>query len=445
MSDAPTDGQTPPRRHKSRLVSLSLWIGTALLVFAIGALINQIKNRPKPEPEKAPAHLANVAVETVRAQEYIQAVELPARLEADRSVPLAFQIPGRIEEWLVEEGGTVEKGQTIARLNTDELDAALAELQVQLRSAKTQRDLAERDLVRARKLEAENIVAEAEIDIAATAFDQGRIEVERTERAIARIRVSLDRASLTAPFPGRLESHLLETGAVVAIGDPVGVLYDLAHVRALVDVPDRIVPFLDRETQMVGQYVKMVMPGAEQHVKSTFVIPGLPKLTGGHYSSVELPAEIARIAQASDPASNTFRVELRLANPGMALRQGIVGRARIAFLKYPEAVLIPMRSIQVTETGPRVLVAVRTEDREVAEVRAIEPVSIDGDQVFISDGVKPGDRLVVSGAKGVVNGEPIRVLSEDGVTIPLDEVDTGKGPDAQDEGIPEADAGGAAP
>jgi membrane fusion protein (multidrug efflux system) len=280
----------------------------------------------------------------------------------------------------------------------------------------TQRRLAvgraEEALARARVAVAS---AQVQITEAAAARDLAQGRVAEAQAAIASLNVTLKKAKLRAPVSGTLEEHLAEPGEVLAPGTPIARIYDLSHVRAVVNVPDRYVPFLDATNPAVKNYIAHAMPGAEQAVKASVVLPGLPKLTGGAYEGLELAAEVDRIAQAADPLSNTFVVELRLPNPQGALKEGMIVNARIAFLRYGAAVTIPIRAVQVSDAGPRVLVVEERDGTTRAFVRDIEPISIQEDTLLVGSGVAPGDRLVIAGGKGVMNGEEVNVVIADGV------------------------------
>ena len=60
------------------------------------------------------------------------------------------------------------------------------------------------------------------------------------------------------------------------------------------------------------------------------------------------------------------------------------------------------------------LVTVKTEGAQCVEVRDIEAISIRGDKLLIGSGLADGDRLIVAGWKGLVSGEPVNVLIDDG-------------------------------
>lgn len=238
--------------------------------------------------------------------------------------------------------------------------------------------------------------------------------IAELEASIRVLDYKITQGELKAPFSGRLDEHLVQPGEMVSPGEPLAKIYDLKFLRVALNVPDRYVAFLDSSNEGAQLFVKMNMPNAQQRIRAKLIVPGLPQLTGGTSSGIELEAQIARIAQSSDPESNTFRVELRLPNPKGALKHGIIVRSRIEYLYYPDAVIIPVKAVQVTDAGPRVLVVENTADGDVVRTRDIYPTSIHEGNVLIRSGLVRGDHLVVAGWKGLVGGEKVNILVRDG-------------------------------
>jgi RND family efflux transporter MFP subunit len=258
------------------------------------------------------------------------------------------------------------------------------------------------------------LAARVRVAQAEAALDLEKAGVQEIQREIEGVKVDLDKCRIRAPFAGRFEEHSVEAGEVVSPGLTLGRVYDLRYLRARVDVPDRYAPLVDPNSPLVGTYVTAAMPGARQSLAATVRIPGLPKLMGGTHSGVAMDAEIARVAQAADPRSNTFQVELRFENPGEALKEGILAEAQIDFLTYPEALVIPVKAVQVSDVGPRVFVVEQDSGQSVARVRDIEPISIREDRILVRGGLSPHEQLIVSGGKGLVDGEPVNVVIVDG-------------------------------
>ncbi|MHB8764822.1 MAG: efflux RND transporter periplasmic adaptor subunit, partial [Deferrisomatales bacterium] len=306
------------------------------------------------------------------------------------------------------EHGRVEKLVGLKVLDAASLDTArnaLTQAEVAVAQA---REAAEAARLGVKTAEAGVGEARARVELARSAFGE-------LDAATAALEVQLGKATLRAPVSGRLEEHLVEPGEFVGAGDPVGRIYDLSRLRATVSVPDRYVAFLDPANPAASGYVAQARPGAVREVRATVRVPGLPDLSRGEAAGLELPARIARIAQAADPKSNTFAVELSVENPGGALRQGMIGQARIEYLTYPEAIVIPVAAVQMTDAGPRVLVVERTGNGEVVRVRDITPASVSQDELLVLQGLAEGERLIVAGWKGLVAGEEVGVVVADGV------------------------------
>lgn len=360
-----------------------------------------------------------------------------------------------------------EAGVDAARRQLDATHAALLQSRMAVKSAKLALASSESDLEfrrkeydRVKELCDQEIVSKSALDAALNDLNQASLSVDRAtegvataEQAVASaeaavgsaeaavalaesqsvqsakslewLEVQLEKTRIKAPFAGRMDKHLVEEGGLLAPGTVVTTVYDMDHVRAVVNVGDRYVSFLEDGNNSVSDYLKMTLPGAEQSVTSSIILPGMPKLTGGTYAGVELDAEIARVAQASDPLSNTFEVELRIENPGQALKQGIIVKARLGFLVYRDALVVPLRSVSVTDSGTRVLVAESRDNSTYARVRSVVPLSIREEEVLVRGELRAGDRIIVVGGKGVVDGEEVRILVSDGEVVAMS--GTGRG------------------
>ena len=346
------------------------------------------------------ANLAAIAIESARVQQEhtrkrVKVQELALK-SAQSSHKLALTEFRRIEKLV--------RQKTISSSRLDTSRNALTQAELSVSRAGEAFDSAKLD-ERSAKLRVKE--AKASLKVA-------NARLMELDAAIANILVRVKKSTLRAPITGRLEEHLVEPGEMVTAGLPISKVYDLGFLRATVNVPDRYISFLDPKNEAAKAFIRMYRPGAEQRVSAEIIIPGLPKLAGGNEPGITFRAEIARIAQSSDPESNTFKVELRFPNPGRALRHGVIARGKVSYLYYPRAILIPAKAIQVTDVGPRVLVVEASKGRQIVAVRDIEPNSIRGSKILIGKGLGEGDRLVVTGWKGLVGGEEVNVLVEDG-------------------------------
>ncbi|WP_114088823.1 HlyD family secretion protein [Thalassospira profundimaris] len=186
------------------------------------------------------------------------------RIEAEE-IHVATKYAGRVSEVLVDEGDRVEAGDVLAKMDTSELDAQLAQAMAEEARAKeavpeakaeiVQREselrLAKQQLERAQKLVKNNNIAqeqvdqrEADRDIALARLEAAKARQVSAERSVeaagaevARIQVQLDDSVLTAPRAGRVQYRLAEPGEVLAAGGKVITLLDLTDVYMTVFLP----------------------------------------------------------------------------------------------------------------------------------------------------------------------------------------------------------------
>ncbi len=386
-------------------------------------------------PEGGPVEMGDVIAEIDTQALRLNKKELEAALEtASQNVNL----------------GHIKKESALVSLTNSQKNLKIQE--ISLESAESNHKLAKKQFNRVKRLAKKKVNTLSQLDDAQNALTQAELSVFRAKQnlnsaslgirsaelaikeatagitlansKIAELKASIDlleyrigKGKLIAPFSGRLEEYLVQPGELVSSGTPVAIIYDLKILRVSVNVPDRYVAFLDPTNEGAKEFIRKNMQGAELRIRPKLIIPGLPKLTGGAEAGVELDAEIARIAQASDPESNTFTVELKLPNPFGALKHGLIVRSRIEYLYYPNAVTIPVKSIQVTDIGPQVLVVEESDGSKIVKSKNIEPISIHGSNVLVQAGLVQGDRLIVAGWKGLVGGEKVNILVDDGKFI----------------------------
>lgn len=186
------------------------------------------------------------------------------RLEV-QEIDVATKFPGRIAEVLVDEGGTVQAGQVVARMDTSSLQAQLREAEAQVQRARqgkltakalivqrrSEELLATRDLERARALYVNANIsvkdydrAQSAMKTATAATTQAEAQLTEAEAAIKaalaqteRIQADLKESVLTAPRNGRVQFRLAEPGEVLPAGGKVLTLIDPTDVYMTVFLP----------------------------------------------------------------------------------------------------------------------------------------------------------------------------------------------------------------
>lgn len=175
------------------------------------------------EPAQVPPRVAFVEP-LQRIDTGPEALRFSGVVESVTTTQLAFQVPGRVERILVDEGSPVKKGQPVAKLDRTDYELQLREADARLRQL-------EADLTRKRALLAEGILAPAAIEPLQANVVAARVARDSALRDIKH-------STLTSPFDGVVARRLVEPDMVVATGSPILELQNNQHIEVTVDLPE---------------------------------------------------------------------------------------------------------------------------------------------------------------------------------------------------------------
>jgi membrane fusion protein (multidrug efflux system) len=344
----------------------------AVIILAAVAILTVIMKMPakKRETPATEAPPVNVVVMTVKAEPQLaDTFDLPAVVEPNRIVTISSEVSGRIERIPPEEGCKVQAGDLLIKLNTDLI---LPEFE----SAKAQvgRDQIEFD--RMTNLAKENATTQRDLD---NATSQLAISKARLEGISAR----LERTNIFAPSTGVLNDLLVEEGEYVDLGNPVAQIVDTDTVKVVVEIPERDVAFFS-----IGNKAD-VFANTKGRAES---------LTG----------MITFISELADPRTRSTRTEITLDNKQRLLRSGQIVHVRLTRRILRGAVLIPLLAVIPMEDSKAVYVV----NSSQAMRRDVELGIIKGDQVQITSGLEPDEKLIIAGHRFVAPGQKVNIVPE---------------------------------
>jgi len=340
---------------------------TVAAIVALGSLAFALRSESPAKPKTASGAAArsgplSVMTHSVKLAPF--AVELPATgtLLARESVELVSELNRRLVRVPAEEGQPVKKGELLFELDSADLVAQIAKLDVQ-----TQLNRA--TLARSEKLVAEGVSATSELELA-----QANLDSLVAERRV--LGVTLSKTQIRAPFAGVLGLRHVSLGAWVSPSTLLATLQDISSLKLDFTVPERYAGLLavgaEFTFRVAGQgqpfsaKVSALAPVVDTKTRSILVrgvVEGQQGLFAGAFANVELP----------------IRVEQALFVPAMAVIPGALGR-----------------QVFVVE-GTR------------AKARSIEIGERTADQVQVLSGLAVGDRVIVSQLLRLQNGSDVRV------------------------------------
>ncbi len=333
------------------------------------------QNAPPPTP---------VGVSVVQPRDIAPSNELSGRIAALRTVELRPRVSGYVTAVSYREGSSVAAGAPLFSIDARPYRAVYARAAAEQARAKARVDLTNNEAARAEKLLAANAIPRAERDALVSAATQAAAEVQAAAAAVELARLDLEFTQVRAPFAGRAGRANVVLGDYVAAG-PSTTLTDLVEL-------DRVYVYFTGDEQTYLRYVSR----AEKAV----VTVGLADETGfPHEGTVDF------VDSKIDPATGTVLVRAVLANPDKRLVPGLFARVRIPEGTTTKALLVDDKAILTDQDRKYVYVlegdTVGRRDIKLGRV-------IDGLRV-ITDGLKPGDSVIVSGLQKIFPGAKAQV------------------------------------
>jgi len=311
---------------------------------------------------------------------------------ARRSATVSAQITGTLIDVLIEEGDRVEKGQVLARLESTQQQAYLAQAQAGARAAQAllvqyqaqltqnQRDLKRQGDIVARKLASTQSLelAQTQVDSQAAAVAAQRKQVDVAQANVQAAQVQLDYCTVRAPFTGMITAKAAQVGEIVSPLSAGGG-FTRTGVGTIVDMDS-----LEIEVDVNESYISRVVPkqGAQAVLDA--------------YPDWKIPAHVIAIIPTADRGKATVKVRIGIdaKDPRILPEMG----ARVSFYEEapktanappPKGVLVPMSAI-VKRDGKDTVFAI---DADRARAKPVTPGQSYNDLRLV-EGIGSGTRVV---------------------------------------------------
>ncbi len=306
-----------------------------------------------------------VAVHSVAA-EVQSGLVLRGQTEAARRVEVRSEGAGRVVSEPLRKGASVYAGQVLCHLDTGTLDAQLAE-------ARARQSEAEASANTATQLAERGFGPENSAIAALAGLESAKANVQRVERMIEQL-------DIRAPFDGLLESDTAELGSLLQPGAPCATVIALDEIKLVGFVPELDVPNLE-----VGQQA-----GAE------------------FLSGQQVLGRVTFISRSADPLTRTFRLEVRIPNPGLTIREGQTVQIAIAYAGE-RAHLLPENVLTLDDEGT---LGVRIAQDDVAKFVPVQIIR-DAENGFWLSGLPEQVDVIIVGQEYVTDGRAITVTLQD--------------------------------
>jgi membrane fusion protein (multidrug efflux system) len=314
----------------------------------------------KKEDTAVPVEVAKVARRPIAAS-----YSGTASLDAPGEAQVVSKASGILLTLQTEEGQRVQKGQVLARLDSEH-----QRLQVE-QAASAVRKL-ESNYERSQKMVAAKLVS-------TEANDQIRYDLESARAALNIAQLELSYTTITAPISGVVAQRMVKQGNLIQLNAPLFRIVDDSRLEAVLNVPER-----ELATIRAGLPVTLAVDAV-----------------GGR----QFNGKIDRISPVVDAGSGTFRVVCAFSGDGV-LKPGMFGRVGIVYDKRADALTIPRVALLEDEGEPAVY-AVR--DGKAVRI-SLKLGYVDGEVAEVRSGLNEGDSVVTAGKVAIRDGAKVQVI-----------------------------------
>ena len=340
------------------------------------------------------AQAPQVSVHIVKSAPLAVKTELPGRTDAYRVAEVRPQVSGIILHRNFTEGSDVKAGESLYQIDPATYQAAYDNAKGELVKAQAAANIAHLTVKRYVPLVGTQYVSKQEYDQAVATAQQADASVVAAKAGVESARINLAYTKVTSPINGRIGKSSVTEGALVTNGQSTA----LATVQQLDPI------YVD-VTQSSSDFMRLKQQTSLQK---------------GDTSSVELlmengqPYPLKGTLQFSDVTvdESTGSITLRalFPNPQHMLLPGMIVRARIDEGTQPDAILVPQQGVTRTPRGDATVLVVN--DKNQVESRTVVAPQAIGDRWLITEGLKNGDRVIISGLQKVRPGVTVVAITD---------------------------------
>jgi RND family efflux transporter MFP subunit len=381
MPDQPDESRRPsPRRLK---IAAAAAAGLAVVVVAAG-IVTRVSADQKVATWTNTQAIPTVKVISLADPTGTQSLVLPGDVQAFNTAPSYARVSGYLKRWYVDIGTQVKAGQTLADIDTPDLDQQLAQAKADLQTAIANQHLSDTTATRWAGLLSQDAVSQQDADTKNGDLAAKTALVASSRANVARLEALESFKRITAPFDGVVTTRSTDIGDLINVGGPSATplftVSDESKLRIYVMAPQN--------------YSAAIQPG----MSATFTVPEYPGRT--------FTAKLATNAQAITPQSGTLLVQLQIDNADRALKPGGYAQVHFTLPVNSGSIQVPATALMFRDSG--MSVATVGPGNRVA-MKPVTVVRDLGTTVEVAGGVGPGDRVIDSPPDSLRAGDLVRI------------------------------------
>lgn len=360
-----------------------------------GGLTLQGCNKPKAAmPQQGPPEVGVMVVKPARVQ---ITTELPGRTSPYLIAEVRPQVGGIIKNRLFTEGSDVTAGDVLYEIDASTYQAAYASAKAALARAEANIVPVRLKAERYKELVSINAVSKQDYDDVSASLMLAEADIESAKAAVETARINLGYTRVTAPISGRIGRSMVTTGALVTSGQP-----------AALTTIQQLNPIYVDVTQSAADLLRMKQNLSRGVLSSGGVKQAKVKLILEDGTEYPIEGTLKFSDVTVDQSTGSVMLRTLFSNPKNLLLPGMYVRAILVEGVNDRAILVPQRGVTRNPAGNPMVMAVGADDK--VEPRIIKAERTVGDSWLVTEGLKPGDRVILEGLQKARPGTPVKVV-----------------------------------
>lgn len=306
----------------------------------------------------------NVDVMVVKTDSLRNIIYMTGTLLPNEKVELRNEVPGRVTGIFFDEGSEVSKGKVLLKIND-------RDLQAQLTKNSVLEKMAADDEARKRKLLDIKAISQEEYDISANQLQSIQAEKQVIEAQIAK-------TEIIAPVSGMIGLRFVSPGSFIPSNSLIATLQQVDPIKIEFAVPEKYHPLVRQDMDIVFNM---------------------------DYSPQTFTGRVYAVESGVDPATRTIKVRAVCPNSRRILVPGTFARITLILEDIENTIKIPSEAMMGDINGNKVFIVQGGKARSVQVTAGIRT----NKDVQITEGLHPGDSLILTGLLQVIDGTPVMV------------------------------------
>lgn len=322
-----------------------------------------------------------VVIDTVRTTDFTHFIELQGRVDAS---DISYASPrgggGQVRAIYVKEGDVVRKGQVLIKLDDAIINQNVVTAKQSMAATKNQLDLARNLYQRTKNVWEQHIGTEVQVLQAKTNVDVLENQLKTQQENLRTAIEQLSTTNVVSNVNGIADVVSIHVGEIFTGSSLAGIkIVNSTNLKVVTDIPEN--------------YLSRV-------VKGTPVLITVPDIDKTYFSSISI------ISQSINASSKGFIAEAKIPFDKV-LKPNLTAMIKIQDYNAPNAITIPVNTLQTDEKGKYVMVAVKEGTKSVARKRQIQIGELYGDQLEVKSGLNIGDFIITEGYQSLFDGQTI--------------------------------------